>query len=138
MDRDSLVRRQEELRPRPDHRRRLAARVCKGSRHRGPACVFTFRLSTESCAAARFRRAPFFRPVWFPNIAGIVIDPTTDWDELDELIRDSYRVLAPKKLGGTHDAVVAGAKRTRAPVAEPADRLPPSRAQPSGRRHGAP
>ena len=46
----------------------------------------------------RFRRAPFFRPVWFPNIAGIVIDARTDWDELDELIRDSYRVLAPKKL----------------------------------------
>jgi YjbR len=65
---------------------------------RGPACVVTFRLSSGHCAAARFSRVPFFRPVWFPNIAGVVIDARTDWDEIGELIRDSYRVLAPKKL----------------------------------------
>jgi hypothetical protein len=64
----------------------------------GPACVLTFRLGREHCAAMRFRRAPFFRPVWFPNIAGIVLTRTTDWDEIDALIRSSYRVLAPKKL----------------------------------------
>lgn len=64
----------------------------------GPACVLTFRLSRQHCSAARFRRAPFFRPVWFPNIAGVLIGATTDWDDLDALIRDSYRVLAPKKL----------------------------------------
>jgi len=64
----------------------------------GPACVLTFRLSAEGCHSARFQRAPFFRPVWFPNIAGVQIDAATDWDELDELIRESFRVLAPKKL----------------------------------------
>ncbi len=64
----------------------------------GPVCVLTFRLSAESCKATRFRRAPFFRPVWFPNIAGVQLDAATDWDELDELIRESFRVLAPKKL----------------------------------------
>ena len=64
----------------------------------GPVTVCTFRLSRQHCAAARFSRAPYFRPVWFPNIAGVVIDAHTDWDELDELIRGSYRVLAPKKL----------------------------------------
>ena len=64
----------------------------------GPACVLTFRLSREHCSATRFRRAPFFRPVWFPNIAGVVVGATTDWDELGDLIRDSYRVLAPKRL----------------------------------------
>jgi hypothetical protein len=66
----------------------------------GPACVLTFRLSADRCAAARFRRAPFFRPVWFPNIAGVVIDRATDWDEIDDLLRDSYRVVAPKNLAG--------------------------------------
>ena len=70
----------------------------KAAATRGPACVVTFRLSSEHCAAARYCRPPFFRPVWFPNIAGTVIGARTDWDELDELIRDSYRVLAPKKL----------------------------------------
>jgi len=64
----------------------------------GPATVCTFRLSRQHCTVARFTRAPYFRPVWFANIAGVVIDARTDWDELDELIRDSYRVLAPKKL----------------------------------------
>jgi hypothetical protein len=64
----------------------------------GPACVLTFRLSDEGCKAARYGRAPFFRPVWFPNIAGIEINAATDWDELGELILESYRVLAPKKL----------------------------------------
>jgi len=70
----------------------------KAAATEGPACVLTFRLSAEKCQAARFTRAPFFRPVWFPNIAGIVVDATTDWDEVDVLIRESYRVLAPKHL----------------------------------------
>jgi len=70
----------------------------KAANTAGPACVLTFRLSKAGCAADRFRRAPFFRPVWFPNIAGVVIDPNSDWDELGDLLRDSYRVLAPKKL----------------------------------------
>jgi hypothetical protein len=64
----------------------------------GPACIVTFRLSPEHCAAARFSRTPFFRPVWFPNLAGVVIGADTDWDELGDLFRESYRVLAPKKL----------------------------------------
>lgn len=61
-------------------------------------CVCTFRLEPAQCAAPRFRRAPFFRPVWFPNIAGVVIDARTDWDEIEMLVRHSYRVLAPKKF----------------------------------------
>jgi hypothetical protein len=64
----------------------------------GPASVITFRLSADACAAPRYRRAPFFRPVWFPNIAGLLIGPRTDWDEMADLLRDSYRVLAPKRL----------------------------------------
>jgi hypothetical protein len=62
------------------------------------ACVVTFRLDKQRCAAPRFRRAPFFRPPWFPNIAGVVVDARTDWDEIASLVKDSYRVLAPKKL----------------------------------------
>jgi hypothetical protein len=64
----------------------------------GPACVLTFRLNAQYCHVARFSRAPFFRPVWFPNIAGLKLDPDTDWDEVDMLIKQSYQVLAPKKL----------------------------------------
>jgi hypothetical protein len=64
----------------------------------GPACVLTFRLPAAKCQAARFTRAPFFRPPWFPNIAGVMLDANTDWDEIDVLIRESYRLLAPRKL----------------------------------------
>jgi hypothetical protein len=34
---------------------------------------------------------------------GLVLDDATDWDELRELITDSYRLLAPKKLSALLD-----------------------------------
>lgn len=70
----------------------------KAARTSGPVGVITFRLPKEGCAADRYRRAPFFRPVWFANIAGLIIGATTDWDEVGDLLRASYRVLAPKRL----------------------------------------
>lgn len=66
-------------------------------------CVCTFLLGRQRCAAMRFCRAPFFRPVWFPSIAGVVIDASTDWDKLGSLIRESYRVLAPKKVAAADE-----------------------------------
>jgi hypothetical protein len=45
-----------------------------------------------------FTRAPFFRPVWFPDIVGMTLDARTDWDEVAGLVRASYVHLAPKKL----------------------------------------
>ena len=71
------------------------ARAAKTS---GPACVLTFRLTAPASAAERFSRRPFFRPLWWPNIAGLILGSETDWDEVDELIVKSYRVLAGKKL----------------------------------------
>jgi hypothetical protein len=64
----------------------------------GPACVLTFRAPVAKLDAPRFKRAPFFRPVWFPNIAGLFIDRNTDWDDVTSLVVGSYCVLAPKKL----------------------------------------
>jgi hypothetical protein len=61
----------------------------------GPACVLTFRVAAP---ALRFERSPFFRPVWFPDIAGLVIGPDTDWDEVATLVVGSHRLLAPRKL----------------------------------------
>jgi hypothetical protein len=65
---------------------------------KGPACVMTFRAPVAKLAAPRFRRAPFFRPVWFANIAGLFIDADTDWDDVTSLVVESYCALAPKKL----------------------------------------
>ncbi|QWP77351.1 MmcQ/YjbR family DNA-binding protein [Lysobacter sp. K5869] len=64
----------------------------------GPATVVTFRLPVERLATPRFKRAPFFRPVWFANIAGLIVGEDSDWDEIADLIVASYRVLAPKRL----------------------------------------
>ena len=41
---------------------------------------------------------PYFRAGWGRNIVGLVIDEHTDWDELAELLTDSYCVQAPKEL----------------------------------------
>jgi hypothetical protein len=41
---------------------------------------------------------PFFKPGWGSKVVGMVIDDETDWDEMAELIVDSYCIQAPKKL----------------------------------------
>ncbi len=64
----------------------------------GPVCVLTFRYSPRKLKAHRFDHHPFFRPVWWPNIIGLVIDDDVDWDEIQELLTESYCELAPKKL----------------------------------------
>jgi hypothetical protein len=59
--------------------------------------VLTFR-SGARLEASRFSKRPFFKPVWWADIAGLAIDATTDWDEVADLLAGSYRLLAPKKL----------------------------------------
>lgn len=66
-------------------------------------CVLTFRGSRPAIDAPRFRRAPFFRPPWFDNIVGLSINASADWDEVQELLVRSYRLLAPKRLSETLD-----------------------------------
>jgi predicted DNA-binding protein (MmcQ/YjbR family) len=61
-------------------------------------CVVTFRTLDRQFDPVDFEAPPFFRPVWFPNIVGLVLDEATDWDQLAELLKVSYRVLAPKTL----------------------------------------
>jgi hypothetical protein len=72
---------------------------------RGPACVLTFRLPVQKLRAPRFTRDPFFRPVWFHNIVGMVLDARVDWDDVESLVTESYCVLAPKKLAALVDRV---------------------------------
>jgi len=70
----------------------------QAAHHDGPLTVLTFRLPVVRLESPRFARAPFFKPVWFADIAGIALDGRTDWDEIEGLLTESYRVLAPKKL----------------------------------------
>ena len=64
----------------------------------GPITVLTVRVPAAKLPAPRLTRPPFFRPVWFPNIVGLMIDDRVDWDDVADLLVDSYCVLAPKKL----------------------------------------
>ena len=64
----------------------------------GPITVLTFRSAHAARDAPTFRRSPFFKPVWFADIAGLIIDGDTDWAEVADLVTESYCLLAPKKL----------------------------------------
>lgn len=74
----------------------------RAAKSEGPMTVLTFR-SSARLAAPRFSKAPFFKPVWWPDIAGMAIDAHTDWDEVSDLLAASYRLLAPKKLAARVD-----------------------------------
>jgi hypothetical protein len=71
----------------------------------GPLCVLTFRAPRPDIEAPRFKRSPFFLPPWFDNIVGMSLDETTDWDDVQHRVIESYRVLAPKRLSGTMDGL---------------------------------
>jgi hypothetical protein len=74
------------------------AAYAQAARTDGPACVVTFRTLDRQFDPVDFEAPPFFRPVWFPNIVGALLDEATDWDQLAAFLEVSYRVMAPKKL----------------------------------------
>jgi hypothetical protein len=41
---------------------------------------------------------PFFKADWGHDVAVMVLDDAVDWAEVAELLTESYRMLAPKKL----------------------------------------
>lgn len=46
---------------------------------------------------------PWFAPGSGRNRLGVVLDDGVDWDELAELVADSYRRVAPKRLAALLD-----------------------------------
>ena len=70
---------------------------------KGPATVLTFRSSGADAGALRAAGHPFFAPVWRSDEVGMVLDEAVDWDEVAELLTDSYCVLAPKALAALVD-----------------------------------
>jgi hypothetical protein len=60
--------------------------------------IMAFRSSDEERGALVASGHPFFFLGWGRNAVGMVIDDETDWDEIRELVTESYCVLAPKKL----------------------------------------
>lgn len=66
--------------------------------HRGPSVVMTFRSSGDELTVLTRLGHPFFKPAWSPTVVGMHLSPDTDWDEVAELVTESYCLLAPKKL----------------------------------------
>jgi hypothetical protein len=70
----------------------------RAARSDGPLVVLTFRAADAELDALTHTGPPFFKPPWFPDIVGLGIDDGTDWEEVAELVTESYRLLAPRKL----------------------------------------
>src|SRR5919202_59318 len=58
----------------------------------------TFRAEPDEVMAFEHLGAPYFRASWGRNVVGLLLDEDTDWDELAELLTDSYCIQAPAIL----------------------------------------
>ena len=63
-----------------------------------PLVVLSFRSAGEELEVLRHASHPFFVLGWGRDAMGMVLDDGTDWDEVRELVTESFCVLAPKKL----------------------------------------
>lgn len=63
-----------------------------------PVTVVTFRSVGAELQALRATGHPFFHAGWGRDVMAMVLDAGTDWDEVAELLTESYCVLAPQKL----------------------------------------
>lgn len=63
-----------------------------------PATVVTFRSTGEELAALRAAGHPFCYVGFGRDAMAMALDDRTDWDEVRELLTESYCLLAPQKL----------------------------------------
>jgi hypothetical protein len=58
----------------------------------------TFRGELDEVIAFENLGAPYFRSSWGANVIGMLLDEDTDWEELAEMLVDSYCLQAPEHL----------------------------------------
>jgi hypothetical protein len=63
-----------------------------------PVPLLVLRAGPEDRKALLSIGHPFFAPRAGPDRIGVLLTDDTDWEEIRELVIESYRVLAPKKL----------------------------------------
>jgi hypothetical protein len=79
-------------------RGRTLVEVVTTMRHRSPVTFITFHAAGEEHDSLLATGDPF-APGWGPGLVAMVVDDgATDWGEVQELITESYCMLAPKKL----------------------------------------
>jgi hypothetical protein len=64
----------------------------------GPLTVLMFRSVPPELDALRAAGRPFFGPPWRRDEVGMVLGSDVEWREIRELLTESYRVQAPKRL----------------------------------------
>ncbi|MET0931709.1 MAG: MmcQ/YjbR family DNA-binding protein [Aeromicrobium sp.] len=64
----------------------------------GEVTSVTFRVPGEELQALRQAGPPFRHVGWGRDVMAMYLDDTTDWDEVAELLTESFCLLAPKKL----------------------------------------
>jgi hypothetical protein len=79
-------------------RRSFCLLVAKLGRTGRPVPFLVLRADPEEREALSSMGHPYFTPRAGPGRIGMLLRTDTDWEEVRELITESYRVLAPKKL----------------------------------------
>lgn len=64
----------------------------------GPVTVLEFRAPPEDLDDLVASGFPFQKAEWGDDIIWMVISEASDWDEIQELLTESYCLMAPKKL----------------------------------------
>jgi hypothetical protein len=72
-----------------------------------PVVVLTFRSAGPELSVLRAMGPPFFPVPWGPDVVGLVLGADTDWTEVAELVTESYRVRAPRRLRDAVDGPLA-------------------------------
>lgn len=72
--------------------------VAREGPHGRPVPVLVLRAHPEELDVLLSVGGPFFPPRAGRGRIGVRLTDSTDWEEIRELVTESYRVLAPKKL----------------------------------------
>ncbi|WP_340540702.1 MmcQ/YjbR family DNA-binding protein [Nocardioides sp. GXZ039] len=57
-----------------------------------------FRSTGEELLALSHAGPPFFTLSWGDDVVALLLDDSTDWEEVAELVTESYRIRAPRML----------------------------------------
>lgn len=64
----------------------------------GPAIVLTFQITAVERDLFTQLGLPYWAVRWGRDVGGLVLGPDSDWEEIAELVTDSYRLRAPQRL----------------------------------------
>jgi YjbR len=79
-------------------RRSFCLLVAKEGPTGEPVPLLVLRADEDECNALLSFGDPYFAPRAGSGRIGVLLTKETDWEEIRELVTESYRILAPKKL----------------------------------------